>query len=115
MINIIVDEGYAFDLLSILKIKSDFYPDKNLNTYNNLFDSIKSQIGAEKFNTIIESDFYLELLVENRNMWDIISQINNGVKVDGIEINTMNSIRHEKKRNLQKHFFDSELTENKYN
>lgn len=43
-----VDEGYAFDLLSISKIESDFYPDKNLNTYNNLSNLIKSQIGTEK-------------------------------------------------------------------
>lgn len=114
MISITVDEGYAFDLLSILKIKSDFYPDKNLDIYNSLFDLIKSQIGTEKFNTIIESNFYLELLIENQNMWDTISQINNGVKIDGIKINTMNFTRHEKKRNLQKYFFDSELTENKY-
>lgn len=115
MINIIVDEGYAFDLLSILKIKSDFYPDKNLDTYNNLFDLIKSQIGIEKFNTIIESNFYLELLIENQKMWNIINEINNGLKIDGVEINTINSSRYEKKRNLQKHFFDNELTENKYN
>ena len=115
MINIIVDEGYAFDLLSILKIKSDFYPNKNLDTYNNLFDLFKSQLGIEKFNTIIESNFYLELLIENQKMWNIINQINNGLKIDGVEINTINSSRHEKKRNLQKHFFNNELTENKYN
>jgi hypothetical protein len=114
LIKISVDEAYVFDMLSILEVKKKNLSGEKLNVAIkatiNLIDEIISQIGTEKYNQIIESIEYKELVEANQNIFDLVDE---SQKIEGMAKVTddANFARHLKKMNLQKAHFDNDLTE----
>jgi hypothetical protein len=113
MINLSVDEGYAFDYLSILSVKKDRYPSTDkVQTYTECYENIKNQ--CTNFEEIINSTEYEELLKSNEYTFDLIDELRKEKNVNAKEIDDSNMHRYYKKVNLQKRFFpNSSVTETK--
>jgi hypothetical protein len=104
MINLLVDEGYAFDYLSILEIKSS--KNGNKMAYNHCKENIISQIGLYEFLEIESSQEYKDLLEANFVTFNLVD----AVKLNpclGQEVDKSNYTRFLKKQALQKKFFGS--------
>ena len=74
MIQLLVDEAYAFDYLSILEIKKDI----NSNTYSNweaCKANIQQEVGKEKMLDIINSEEY-KLMIETNKLTFVLSYQN---------------------------------------
>jgi len=112
MVNLLVDEAYAFDFLAILEIKKDNTLGDFIN-YENCLNSIREQIGFEKFYEVIKSQHYLNLVETNQLVYDYIEQIRNGVQIDGKVVDDANMLRYYHKRALQSEVFLSALAEKK--
>jgi hypothetical protein len=108
MINLLVDESYAFDYLSILEIKSNKNGDKI--TYNHCKENIISQIGLYEFLEIESSKEYKELLEANLNTFNLVDAVKSDTCL-GVEVDKSNYERFLKKKALQKKFFGSTLNE----
>jgi len=104
MINLLVDESFAFDYLSILEIKSDKNGDKN--NYNLCKETIISQIGLYAFLEIEASQEYRELKEANLNTFNLVDKVKSNPCL-GIEVDKSNYKRFLKKQSLQKKFFNS--------
>lgn len=104
MINLLVDEGYAFDYLSILEIKSNKNGDKR--NYNLCKEAIVSQIGLYQFLEIESSQEYKELLNTNLNTFNLVDAVKSDPCL-GAEVDKSNYERFLKKQALQKKFFGS--------
>lgn len=104
-----VDEGYAFDYLSIQEIKKDLSP-QAMENYERVFKLIKGQIYYDKFIEILNSFEYKELLRVNKILYDYVDYIRSGKKVDGKEVDDCNEMRYQAKQALQKKFFGTDLT-----
>lgn len=109
MLKISVDYGYAFDMLAILEVKNLFLNKKNDN-YLKLHNEIESQIGLEKMQTILNSKEYQDLVTTNKKVFDLVDKAQ---KDDGLakQVDSANYERYTSKVNLQKIFFDTEVTE----
>lgn len=109
MLKISLDYGYAFDMLAILEVKNLFLNKKNDN-YLRLYSEIESQIGQEKMETILKSKEYKDLVVTNKKVFDLVDKAQ---KADGLakQVDSANYERYISKVNLQKIFFDTEVTE----
>jgi len=112
MINLPVDEAYAFDYLAVLEIKKNNSV-QDLNNYNNCSDILRSQIGEGTFLKVIESIYYAKLVIANKLVYDYIEQIRNGEKIDGKVVDDANMSRYFLKRELQKEIFNAALSEKK--
>ena len=73
MINLLVDEGYAFDYLSILEIKS--MKNGNKEFYNICKENIIYQIGLSNFLEIESSNEYKNLLEANLNTFNLVDAV----------------------------------------
>lgn len=104
MIALLVDEGYAFDYLSILEIKSNKNGDKIV--YNHCKENIISQIGLYEFLEIESSQEYKELLEANLNTFNLVDAVKSDYCL-GLEVDKANYERFLKKQALQKKFFGS--------
>jgi len=109
MLKISVDYGYAFDMLAILEVKNSFLNKKNDN-YIKLYNEIETQIGSEKINTILKSKQYQNLIITNKKVFDLVdkAQKDNGLAK---QVDSANYERYTSKVNLQKVFFNAEITE----
>ena len=66
MININVDEGYAFDFLSILQVKHETIDSKELEErFTECKNYISKQIGSTLFSEIINSKEYKNCYLAN--------------------------------------------------
>lgn len=110
MINLLVDEGYAFDYLSILEIKS--IKSGNKESYNHCKENIISQIGVFNFLEIESSDEYKALLQANLNTFNLVDAVKTNPCL-GKEVDASNYERFLKKLELQKKFFNSYVVETK--
>lgn len=112
MINLAVDESYAFDYLSILHLKSDLDKDNPVKrtNYFNCFLFIKNQLEEKFFNEIVGSDEYKECYEANRITFDAVDKAKNDL-VQASFVDRANYKRHIAKQKLQKKFFNSDLTE----
>lgn len=117
MITISLDEGYIFDLLSISQVKmakaTEAETIKKVNaSYWKLRDEIISQIGQDKFNSISLSEEYRELFKANEKTFDLVDKAKES---EGLakEVDKSNYERYLCKVNLQKKFFDNEVSETK--
>lgn len=117
MIELPVDESYAFDFLSILEVKLDKSTanncadlQKKCNFYAN---NLQEQIGDDLFKAIQNSAIYKELKQCNKHLFETIDNC----KVYGISARTidkLNYLRFQLKTKLQKEFFiDRKMTETK--
>lgn len=115
MINLLVDEAYAFDYLSILYIKSkknNFIGQSQLN-WKICYDNLKKQINNDKlWYSIIESEQYNDLVIANQNTFDAVDKAKTN-DVTAKDVDFFNYQRHIAKEKFQKTFFNKPLSEQK--
>jgi len=119
MVTISVDEGYAFDILSIFQVKMDNCTDRSKievseRGYNKLFDELYNQLGKEKTTDILLSQEYKDLYDENYKTFLLVDKIRASDEVSiGKEIDNTNLSRFDCKRRLQSKFFSTQMVETK--
>jgi hypothetical protein len=104
MINLPVDESYAFDYLSILEIKANKNGDKK--NYNLCKEHLILQIGLYEFLEITSSQEYKDLLEANFNTFNLVDAVKSDPCL-GKKVDESNYTRFLKKQALQKKFFGS--------
>ena len=113
MINIKVDEAYAFDMLSVLDIKKKNSLTDKYN-FDTMCNDIKNEVGPTLFEKIMNSSLYCEMVKVNKTIYDLIEVIRKGViKLDATVMDDANTERFKIKRKLQSEFIFNELVENK--
>lgn len=115
MIKITVDEAAAFDMLSILGVKTERATSRApAITAANLADEIADQLGRETYVRVIESPQFDALYETNSRLFDLIDAIKvRGEQLgDATAIDQLNYARYQGKRVVQDTFFAaSPLTE----
>lgn len=112
MILLEVDEAYAFDYLSILDVKKQ----KNKNcfdSWNNCYIFLQKQFDIEKWNLIINSSEYSNMIQANLLTFEAVDKAKNN-EVTAQYVDKCNYQRHVAKQNLQTKFFNSNLNEQKF-
>lgn len=114
MLNISLDEGYVFDILSILEVKCDIFIDEKFeissNARNFLEHEIIEQIGNEKYSEIIKSEEYKNLKQANLETFKMVDLAQKSIGL-ARDVDTANYERYLCKKRLQEAFFDASLTE----
>jgi hypothetical protein len=116
MIKVSIDEGSAFDMLSIIAVKSQkqLKPDKDLeNLFNLLYSEIMLQIGPQKIRDVIDSQEYRELIETNAKIFTLVDE----AKHDRVAASLVDRVNHQRyllKKAIQNRFFTEELTEKKF-
>jgi len=107
MITIPVDEGYAFDYLSILQIK---FKKKLISEYiyNKCKTNIINQIGYNKTNKIIKSKEYSKLLKSNETVFNMVNLAKKD-KILASVVNNENYNRFLLKKEIIKKFFKDKI------
>lgn len=109
MIKITVDEAYAFDYYSILKLKKE-----NGSDIDQVIDVIKSDIinciGEIKFDSIIKSKEYLNLYLSNKDTFEAVDKAKTN-QVLASYVDKCNYLRMIYKKELQTKFFLTDLSE----
>ena len=119
MVKISVDEGYAFDILSIFEVKINNCDDpKKIEISGKAFEllrqELEAQLGSAKLLQIMNSVEYHELYNENKKTFLLVDKIRASNEVSlGKDIDKNNLSRFECKRKLQNKFFDSQMLETK--
>lgn len=112
MININVDEAYAYDFLAILDVKRQ----KNIKDAEAAFREccfhIERQIGYVLHRNIIESNEYKNLLQANIETFEGVEKARYGI-ISAKELDNCNMQRYNFKKQLQKKFFSSDVSEQK--
>jgi hypothetical protein len=111
MINLKVDEAYAFDFLSILEIKSRKNPLLR-TSYLECRYHIANQLSEKLFKDIIISNEYLELLETNQKTFEAVDKAKLNL-IDAKYVDECNYERYLKKQALQNKFFKTKLEETK--
>jgi hypothetical protein len=111
MINICVDEGYAFDFLSILEIKKN-RSDQAMQSWHNCFNYLKAQLPNDLFILIINSQEYIKMVAINQKTFDAVEKARYG-EITAKEVDSANMERYYAKVNLQNKFFSNKVTEQK--
>ena len=109
MINLKVDEAYAFDYLSILFIKRErteqaFYTWKECSLF------LKEQIGEDIFNLIINSKEYNSMIDANLKTFNMVDLAKED-KCSARDVDMCNYERYKAKINLQNNFFTNKISE----
>lgn len=114
MINLLVDECYAFDYLSILQVKRNLDQSKNSEQWKQCYEYLKSQLGDEKFTEIIQSLEYNNLYKSNLLTFDAVEKARSGGQITAKEVDDCNMNRFNCKTKLQQRFFpETKLVEKK--
>ena len=111
MINICVDEAYAFDFLSILEIKKNRSEQAMIN-WHNCFNYLKAQLPSDLFTLIINSHEYRDMITINQKTFDAVEKARYG-NISAKEVDDVNMERHYAKIALQNKFFPNKITEYK--
>lgn len=112
MIKINVDEGYAFDYLSILQVKNQLYPSQDKkDAFDNCREFLFNQL--ENFNEIFSSEEYNNLLKINEITFHLVDKVRNNEPVPAKDVDDANMERFYCKKRLQEKFFDTNLVETK--
>lgn len=111
MIDICVDEAYAFDYYAIMELKfhKGAIPEFLLKKIEY---KITKQLGVELFQTIIESPEYKNLYEANVNTFDAVDKAKTN-QVTAQEVDRTNYERMLAKKALQSKFFENVLLEQK--
>jgi len=114
MLKISVDEAYVFDMLSVFDVKlRNLDGEKLLKTiekYSDMKEEVVEQIGEDKYNQIVSSLEYQQMVFANQRVFDLIDESKNDTGLAKIT-DDANYERHVAKMALQKRFFDTDLTE----
>jgi deoxyribodipyrimidine photolyase-like uncharacterized protein len=119
MVTISVDEGYAFDILSIFQVKIHNCTDKvkleaSKRGFSILYEELKDQLGQDKLSEIIYSKEYDDLYTENQTTFVLVDAIRaSNENSIGKDIDLNNLRRFECKRKLQSKFFNTDMVETK--
>jgi hypothetical protein len=112
MINISVDEAYAYDFLAILEVKLK----KNLKfsekAFRECYVYIESQIGESLHKNIIDSEEYKNLFKANLETFEGVEKARYSL-ISAKELDNCNMQRYNFKKQLQNKFFSSEVLEQK--
>lgn len=111
MIKISLDEAYVFDYVSILEIKIRNGVDV-VNAMKQLSEELVEQLGSDTVLNILQSPEYKELYDANKATFDAVNHAKNDL-VKASYVDNCNYKRMIAKKNLQKKFFDTPLTEKK--
>lgn len=108
MLNILVDESYAFDFISILDVKLRRFPYvKQVNDQRDIIvNSLKMQLGESLMNEILSSDEYKACIDANEIMFDLVDKAKKD-EVTAQDVDYGNYRRCEAKKRLQMKFFNS--------
>ena len=109
MINLLVDEAYAFDYLSILEVKKEKSKTSN-DTWNTCYMYLKNQFDSQKWLSIINSEEYKDMIKANQLTFIAVNKAKNN-EVTAQYVDYCNYQRHVAKQNFQKKFFTSDLSE----
>ena len=112
MINLLVDEAYAFDYLSVLEIKKDINS-MTFASWDMCKCNLEYQIGKEKMEEILASKEYEGMLRTNKLTFDAVEKARYGGDITAKEVDAINMQRHKRKLELQRKFADNNLTEYK--
>lgn len=114
MIKVSLDEAYVFDMLAILDVKKQLFSSEKLDSVMSaraiMVDEICNQIGDDRFDEIISSDEYLNLIKANNLVFNLVDQ----TKTEGglaKQVDDANYNRYLKKQNLQNKFFTTKMKE----
>ena len=108
MINICVDEAYAFDFLSVLEIKKNRSEQAMIN-WHNCFNYLKAQLPNDLFVLIINSNEYRDMVAVNQKTFDAVEKARYG-QITAKEVDDANMERHYAKIALQNKFFSNKIT-----
>jgi len=108
MINLNVDEAYAFDYLSILEIKKE--KSSNNTQWLDCWLYLQNQFESEKWSSMIHSEEYKNMIKANLLTFDAVDKAKNN-EVTAQHVDYCNYQRHTAKQNFQKKFFTSDLSE----
>ena len=117
MINVPVDEAYAFDMLAIVLVKIEqveVCDDRTFKYYHDLAGAIIKQLGASKYQEIIDSEENEALVDANYKVFKAVDLAKEN-KISAKEVDDLNYLRYICKGALQKKFFGTELNEKKVN
>lgn len=109
MIELTVDEAYAFDFLSILKVKSNRRREA-MPAYEDCRINLMRQLGERKFIEVECSTDYLNLIQANSTLFDAIDLVKLN-KATANDLDELNYKRFLLKKALQKKFFENEVQE----
>lgn len=114
MINLPVDEAYAFDYLTILQVKSEVNPQNPAlrAAYDACLAALRAQLG-DSTDTILHSPEYAALLASNRLTFDAVDRAHSGDSITAKEVDDCNMQRFSCKMALQRRFFSGDLVEAK--
>ena len=111
MINLLVDEAYAFDYLSILEVKKEKSKISN-DTWNTCYMYLENQFDSQKWLLIINSEEYKDMIKANQLTFIAVDRAKNN-EVTAQYVDYCNFQRYAAKQNFQKKFFNNELKEQK--
>ena len=106
MLDLKVDEGYAFDYLSILHVKNKkINSEKTSILYTSCHINLEKQINDNKlWNKIISSEEYIKLIYSNLKTFNAVEQARYGT-ITAKEVDDLNMERFYAKKQLQDKFF----------
>lgn len=109
MINILVDEAYAFDYLSILEVKKSKSSNAS-DAWLKCYVYLQNQFDLEKWSLMIDSQEYRDMIKANELTFDAVDKAKTN-DVTAQHVDYCNFQRHLAKQNFQKKFFTSDLSE----
>jgi hypothetical protein len=112
MIKISVDEGHAFDALSIAIVKKNKNNSEiNILNFLSLENEIKNQVG-EIYHSIVNSNYFLNLIKINNDIFDAVDLVKDD-KILGSVVDKLNYQRFLAKKEIQTIYFNNNLSEQK--
>jgi hypothetical protein len=109
MIDLLVDEAYAFDYLSILHVKKTI--NENIEPiWKECFFYIQRQIGDKSMQEIIHSTEYKNMIEANQITFDAVEKARYG-SITAKEVDEANMLRYKRKCELQNKFFSEKIKE----
>ena len=109
MINLLVDEDYAFDYLSILEVKKQKSSISN-DAWAKCYVYLQNQFDNEKWLHMMHSKEYENMIKANELTFNAVDKAKNN-EVTAQHVDYCNYQRHSAKQNFQKKFFTSDLSE----
>ncbi len=109
MINIKVDEAYAFDYLSILEIKKHIN-NQSYKNWKTCYNFLEEQLGKLFIKKIVNSKEYKNLISKNQDTFNNVNRAKLG-KITAKKLYQTNITRYKAKIKLQKKFFKKNLKE----
>lgn len=111
MINLLVDEGYAFDYLSVLEVKKHKSKESH-EPWIKCYQYLQNQFDSKKWFDMINSNEYQDMIKANTLTFDAVDKAKNN-EVTAKYVDDCNYKRYLAKKSFQDKFFNTELSEKK--